>query len=133
MNRTPRTALIASVAAITIAAALALAMLGAAQRWPEAGTARIQWGDHSTAVAGVFDSGWFEFAMAWAAITLAILLTVAAVLFAFTISAIALGTGALFMALPLIVIAAIVGWGVRRNRRGRHDAAMSHAAPIPHT
>lgn len=132
MNRTPRTALIASVAAITIAAALALAMLGAAQRWPEAGTARIQWGDHSTAVAGVFDSGWFEFAMAWAAITLAILLTVAAVLFAFTISAIALGIVALFMALPLIVIAAIVGWGVRRNRRGRHDAAMSHAAPIPH-
>ena len=132
MNRTLRTALIASVAVIAIAAALALALLAAAQLWPEAGTARIQWGDHSTAVAGVFDSGWFEFAMAWAAITLAILLTVAAVLFAFTISAIALGIVALFMALPLIVIAAIVGWGVRRNRRGRHDAAMSHAAPIPH-
>ena len=117
MNRTLRTALIASVAAIAIAAALALALLAAAQLWPEAGTARIQWGDHSTAVAGVFDSGWFEFAMAWAAITLAILLTVAAVLFAFTISAIALGIVALFMALPLIVIGSIV-WGVvRHNRR----------------
>ena len=132
MNRTLRTALIASVAAIAIAAALALALLAAAQLWPEAGSARIQWGDHSTAVAGVFDGGWFEFAMVWTAITLAILLTVAAVLFAFTISAIALGIFALFMALPLIVIAAIIWWGGRRSRRGRHDAAMSHAAPIPH-
>ena len=132
MNRTLRTTVIVSLVAIAIAAALSLAWLAAAQLWPEAGTARIQWGDHSTAVAGVFDSGWFEFAMAWAAITLAILLTVAAVLFAFTISAIALGIVALFMALPLIGIAAIVGWGVRRNRRGRHDAAMVHAAPIPH-
>ena len=110
MNTPLRTTLIVSLVVIAIAAALSLALLGAAQLWPEAGTARIQWGDHSTAVAGVFDSGWFEFAMAWAAITLAILLTVAAVLFAFTISAIALGTVALFMALPLIMIAAIVWW-----------------------
>ena len=132
MNTPLRTTLIVSLVVIAIAAALSLALLAAAQLWPEAGTARIQWGGHSTAVAGVFESGLFEFAMAWAAITLAILLTVAAVLFAFTISAIALGIVALFMALPFIGIAAIVGWGVRRNRRGRHDAAMSHAAPIPH-
>lgn len=131
-KRTRRTTLIASFVVIAIAAALALALLAAAQLWPEAGTARIQWGDHSTAVAGVFDSGWFEFALAWSAITLAILISVAAVVFALSISAIALGTVALFMALPLIVIAAIVWCLVRRNRRGRNDAAMSDAAPIPH-
>ena len=119
MSRKLRTTVIVSLVVIAIAAALSLAFLAAAQLWPEAGTARIQWGDHSTAVVGVFDGGWFEFAVAWAAITLAILVSVVAVLFAFTISAIALGTVALFMALPLIVIGLIV-WGVvRHNRRER--------------
>ena len=117
MNRKLRTTVIVSLVAIAIAAALSLAWLAAAQLWPDASTARIQWGDHSTAVVGVFDGGWFEFAVAWAAITLAILVSVVAVLFAFTISAIALGTGALFMALPLIVIGFIVWWVVRHNRR----------------
>ena len=117
MNRKLRTTLIVSLVVIAIAAALSLALLATAQLWPDASTARIQWGDHSTALVGLFDSGWFEFAVAWAAITLAILVSVVAVLFAFTISAIALGTGALFMALPLIVIGLIV-WGVvRHNRR----------------
>lgn len=129
---TLRTTVIASFVVIAIAAALALALLAAVQLWPEAGNASIQWGDYSTAVAGVFERGWFEFAMAWAAITLAILISVAAVLFAFTIGAIALGTVALFMALPLIVIASIIWWMVRRNRRGGHDAVMTHTAPIPH-
>ena len=98
---------------------MSLALLAAAPLWPDASTARIQWGDHSTAVVGVFDGGWIEFAVAWAAITLAILVSVVAVLFAFTISAIALGTGALFMALPLIVIGLgfIMWWVVRHNRR----------------
>ena len=117
MNRKLRTTLIVSLVVIAIAAALSLALLATAQLWPDASTARIQWGDHSTALVGVFDSGWFEFAVAWAAITLAILVSVVAVLFAFTISAIALGTGALFMALPLIVIGFIVWWVVRHNRR----------------
>ena len=119
MNRKLRTTMIISLAVIAIAAALSLALLAAAQLWPDANTARIQWGDHSTAVVGVFDGGWFEFAVAWAAITLAILVSVVAVLFAFTISAIALATVALFMALPLIVIGLIVWWVVRHNRRER--------------
>ncbi len=117
MNRTLRSTLIASIVVIAIAAALSLALLAAAQLWPAASSARIQWGDHSTALAGVFDAGWFEFALAWAAITLAILISVVAILFAFTISAIALGTVALFMALPLILIGLVVWWAVRHNRR----------------
>ena len=127
MNKTLRSTLIVSLVVIAIAAALSLALLSAAQLWPDASTARIQWGDHSTALVGVFDSGWFEFAVAWAAITLAILISVVAILFAFTISAIALGTVALFMALPLILICLIV-WGVvRHNRRvllPQHGAAV---------
>ena len=117
MNRTLRTTLIVSLVVIAVAAVLSLALLAAAQVWPDASTARIQWGDHSTALVGVFDSGCVEFAVAWAAITLAILISMVAILFAFTISAIALGTVALFMALPLIVIGLIVWWVVRLNRR----------------
>ncbi len=117
MSRTLRNTLIVSLAMIAIAAALSLALLAAAQFWPDASTARIQWGDHSTALVGVFDSGWFEFAVAWAAITLAILISVVAIMFAFTISAIVLGSVALFMALPLILMGLVVWWVVRHNRR----------------
>ncbi len=127
MNRKLRTALITSLVVIAIAAALSLAFLAAAQWWPAAHTAHIRWGDHSTAISGVFESGAFDFMVAWAAITLAILISVAAVLFAFTISAIALGTVALFMALPMIVIATCVWWAVRRSRRRQspHGATPS--------
>lgn len=128
MNRNLRTALIASFAVIAIAAALALAFLAAAQWWPGASSAHIQWGDHSTAISGVFDSGLLKFIAAWAAITLAILISVAAILFAFAISAIALGTIALFMALPMLVIAACVWWLVRRSRR---DPVSQRGAPSP--
>ena len=117
MNRKFRTALITTFVVIAIAAALSLALLAASQWLPAANSAHIRWGDHATALSGVFDSGVFEFMIAWAAVTLAILISVAAILFAFTISAIVLGTVALFMALPIIVIAACVWWGVRRNRR----------------
>ena len=117
MNRKLRTALIASFVIVAIAAALSLAFLAAAQWWPAASNAHIRWGGHSAPLSGVFESGAFQFMVAWAAITLAILITVAALLFAFTISAIALGTVALFLALPLIVIAACIWWAVRRNRR----------------
>lgn len=117
MNRTLRRTLISGLVMIAIAAALSLALLAAAQVWPDASTARIQFGDQSTALVGVFDSGWFQFAVAWAAITLAILISVVAILFAFIISAIALGTVALFMALPLILIGLIVWWVVRHTRR----------------
>ena len=128
MNRKLRTALITTMSVIAVAAIIALALLTAGQFWPEASTARIQWGDHSTALSTVFDSGAFEFTIAWGAITLAILVAVAAVLFAFTISAIALGTVALFMAVPMIVIGLIVWWVVRHNRR---EQLPHHAAPTP--
>ena len=117
MNRKFRAALITSFVVIAIAAALSLALLAASQWLPTANNAHIRWGDHATALSGVFDNGVFEFMITWAAVTLAILISVAAILFAFTISAVALGTVALFMALPMIVIAACVWWGVRRNRR----------------
>ena len=117
MNRKLRATLITALVVISIAAAIALAVLAAGQFWPDASTARIQWGNHSTPLATVFDSGPFEFAIAWAAITLAILIAVVAMLFAFTISAITLGTVAVFMAIPLILIGLLVGWIVHRNRR----------------
>lgn len=117
MHRTLRSTLIVSIVGIAIAAALSLALLAVAQLWPHASTTRIQWGDHSTALSGVFDSGAFDFMIAWAAITWAILISVAAIIFVFTIAAIALGTVALFMALPMMLIGACVWWAVRRNRR----------------
>ena len=116
MNKTLRTTLIVSLLLIAVAAVLSVSLLAAAQLWPEASSARIQWGDHSTALVGVFDGGWFEFLVAWAAVTLAILISVVAVLVAFTVSAIALGTVALVMALPLILCGAIGWWLVRHNR-----------------
>lgn len=127
MNRKLRTLLITSFVVVAVAAALSLALLVAAQWWPVANSAHIRWGDRSTALSGAFDSGVFEFMIAWAAITLAILISIAAILFAFTISAIAFGTVALFMALPMIVIAACVWWAARRNRRtpGLHDVTPS--------
>ena len=128
MNRKLRTALITSLVVIAIAAALSLAFLAAAQWWPGADSAHIRWGDHSTAISGVFESGVFDFMIAWGAITLAILISIAAILFAFTISAIALGTVALFMALPMILIAACVWWVVRRNRR---DPLLHRGTPSP--
>lgn len=125
MNRRLRSALITSFVGIAIAAVLALAALAAGQFWPEAGGARIQWGEHSTALSTVFDSGVLEFALAWAAITLAILITVAATLFALTVCALALGLAAVVMAFPLILIGGIVWWALRCNRGQqlrRHDA-----------
>ena len=126
MNRKLRTAFIASFAVLAVAATLSLAFLAASQWWPGATSAHIRWGDHSTAISGVFDSGLLKFMAAWAAITLAILISVAAVLFAFTLSAIALGTVALFMALPMLVMAACIWWIVRRNSR---DQLPQRGAP----
>ncbi|MEO7253443.1 MAG: hypothetical protein ABIZ64_04280 [Casimicrobium sp.] len=128
MNRKVRTALITSLVVIAISAALSLVFLVAAQWWPAASNAHIRWGDHSTQITGVFESGVFEFLIAWAAITLAILISVAAILFAFTITAIALGTVALFMALPMMVIAACVWLVVRHSRRNQ---SLHSATPSP--
>ena len=44
MNRKLRTTVIVSLVVMAIAAALSLALLAAAQLWPDASTARIQWG-----------------------------------------------------------------------------------------
>ena len=126
MNRKLRTVVITITSAIIIAAVVALALLAVGQFWPTASTARIQWGEHSTALSNVFDSGLFEFTVAWAAITLAILIAAAAILFAFTISAIALGTVALFMAIPLILIGLVVWWIARRSGR---DPLTGHPVP----
>lgn len=121
MNRTLRnhfrTALITCFVVVAIAAALALVGLATSQLWPEAGSARIQWGEHSTALVNVFDSGVLEFMFAWAAITLAILIAVAATLFALTLTALLLGGIAVMMGLPLILIGLAVWWTLRRNRR----------------
>ena len=128
MNRKLRAALFASLIVVAISAVLSFAFLAAAQWWPAASSAHIQWGDHSTQITGVFESGVFEFLIAWAAVTLAILISVAAILFAFTITATALGTVALFMALPMMVIAACVWLVVRHSRRNQ---SLHSATPSP--
>ena len=117
MNRTLQTVLITCSVVIAIAAALALVGLAASQLWPATSSARIQWGEHSTALANVFDSGVLEFMVAWAAVTLAILIAVAATVFALSLSAILLGGIAVMMGLPLILIGLFAWWMVRRNRR----------------
>ena len=127
MNRKLRAALFASLIVVAISAVLSFAFLAAAQWWPAASSAHIRWGDHSTQITGVFESGVLEVLIAWAAVTVAILISVAAILFAFTVTAIALGTVAIFMALPLIVITACVWLVVRQSRRKQslHRATTS--------
>ena len=129
-----RTVLIVTGVIVAIAATLAVAVLAIAQFFPdEIGSGRIQWGDHSTTLSGVFSGSLLDFMLACAAMTLAILIAFAAIVFALLVTALALTVtasvlllAAVLVGLPLIVIAGIVCWVVRRNRR---HSALLRASP----
>ena len=138
MTRSPikplRTVLVVTGVTVAIAAILAVAFLALAQFLPaEIGSGRIQWGHHSTTLSGAFSGDFLEFLFACAAVTLAILIAFAAIVFAvlvvtlaLTFTASMLVLAAVLVGLPLIVIAGIVWWVVRRNRR---HAALPGASP----
>ena len=128
------TVLIAIGVTVAIAATFAVAFLALAQFLPnEIGSGRIQWGDHSTTLSGVFSGSLLDFMLAWTVMTLGILIAFAAIVFAVLVTALALTVtasvlvlAAVLVGLPLIVIAGIVWWVVRRNRR---HTALPGASP----
>jgi Ca2+/Na+ antiporter len=129
MNRTfvkiLRTALIVVAVVVAISAVLALAILAIAPWLPdEISSGRIQWDDHSVALSNVFSSGFVDFMFAFGAMTLAMLITVVALIFSAIVTVIALAATAAVLALvacvvgfPFLLIVGIVWWTVRRNKR----------------
>ena len=129
MNRTLsqalRITLIVSVVVVAISAALALAFLGVAQWLPdEISSGRIQWDDHTVVLSNAFSGGMINFMVAFALMTLAMLITVAAVVFSVVVTAISLAAAvaALLLAacvvgFPFLLIGGIVWLVVRRNKR----------------
>lgn len=127
-----RVSLIGVGITIAVAAFVAIVLLGIAQFLPEEfSSGRIQWGDYSTPLTGVFTGGFVEFMIAFAAVTFAVLIAVLAVLFAMMVTAVALGitAGALLLSaivvgLPLILVAAVTWRVVRRSSRQRQVATI---------
>ncbi len=129
MNRTfpkpLRTTLIVIAVVVAISAALALAFLGVAQWLPdEISSGRIQWDDHSVVLSNVFSGSLLEFMFAFGLMTLAILITVAAMVFAAVVTVVVLtatagvlALGACVIGLPFLLIVGIVWLVVRRNKR----------------
>ena len=129
MNRTLaqalRITLIVSVVVVAISAALALAFLGVAQWLPnEISSGRIQWDDHTVVLSNAFSGGMINIMVAFALMTLAMLITVAAVVFSVVVTAISLAAAvaALLLAacvvgFPFLLIGGIVWLVVRRNKR----------------
>jgi len=128
LRGTLRTTVWVTAVTVGIAALIALAILIAAQFWPEASDARIQWNDHSTQLNGIFSSGLIEMLFAWALMTMAILMGVAITLFALAVTAMALGATGLILALPLIAIVAIVWFVARRSHRAHSGGNLSQGA-----
>ena len=129
MNRTfpkpLRTTLTVIAVIVAISAALALTFLGVAQWLPdEISSGRIQWDDHSIALSNVFSGGLLEFLFAFSLMTLAILITVVAMIFAAAVTLVVLAATAGMLALlacvlgfPFLIIVGIVWWSIRRNKR----------------
>ena len=129
MNRTfpkpLRTTLIVIAVIIAISAALALVFLGVVQWLPdEIRRGRIQWDDHSVVLSNVFSGSLLEFMFAFGLMTLAILITVAVLVFAavvtvgvLTATAGVLGLVACVIGFPFLLIVGIVWLVVRRNKR----------------
>jgi len=129
LRSTLRTTLRVAIVTVAIAAVIALGLIIAAQFWPEASNARIQWGDHSTRLSGVFSDGIFSGLFAWGLMTMAILLGVLITLFALTVTAVALGAAGVALALPLIIIVAIVWFVVRRSHRAHDNGTNGNLSP----
>ena len=127
-----RAFLIAVGVAIAMAAVVAIVLLGVAQFVPEEfSDGYIQWGDYSTPVTDVFSGGFIEFLIAFAGVTLAVLIAVLAMLFAMAVTALVLAAtasalvlAAIVVGFPLIVVVALTWWVVRRSTRQRQAAAI---------
>jgi len=127
-----RAFLIAVGVAIAMAALVAMVLLGVAQFLPdEFSGGHMHWGDYSTPLTGVFSGGFMEFLIAFAAVTLAVLIAVLAMLFAMVVTALvlaitacALVLAAIVVGFPLIVVVAVTWWVVRRGIRQRQAAAI---------
>lgn len=127
-----RAFLIAVGITIAVAALVAIVVLGVAQFLPEEfSDGYIQWGDYSTPVTAVFSGGFIEFLIAFAGVTLAVLIAVLAMLFAMVVTALVLAATAIALVLaamvvgfPLIVVVAVAWWFVRRSSRQRQAAAI---------
>ena len=129
MNRTLpqalRTTLIVTAVVVAISAALALAILGIAQWLPdEISSGRVQWGDHTVVLSNAFSGGVTNFMIAFALMTLAILITIAAVIFSVVVTVISLAAAvaalllaACIVGFPFLLIGGIVWLVVRRNKR----------------
>ena len=102
-----------------LAAVLALGALAVAQLWPSAHGARVQFGNNAIELNNIFSAGTIEFGIAWAAVTLAIIVGVLATLFALAVTSIALGIAATLTGLPLILVGLIVWFVLRSVRRSR--------------
>ena len=138
MNRTfaifLRRLLIVTLATVAISALLALIFLAVVPWLPDAvGNGRIQWDDHSIALSNVFSGGVVNAMFAFGAMTLAILVTIAAVIFSVLITVISLAAAvaalllaAAIVGFPILLIGGIVWLVVRRNKR--HTATVNPAA-----
>lgn len=124
-----RTALWATVILAAIAAVLAFGALVAAQLWPSAHGARVQFGHHAIELNNIFSAGTLEFGVAWAAITLAIVIAVLATLFALAATSVALGVAATLTGLPLILFGLIIWFAVRS---ARHDRSSPNGSASAH-
>ena len=133
MNRTLpkplRTTFILIAVLVAISAAVALAFLGVAQWLPEElGNGHIQWDDHSIALSNAFSGGLLDFMFAFGLATLAVLITLAATIFGVFVAVVSLtlmsgvvvavlGMVAAVLGFPFLLVAGIVWWVARRNKR----------------
>ncbi|TAF99969.1 MAG: hypothetical protein EAZ30_16905 [Betaproteobacteria bacterium] len=102
---------------VAIAAVLAILLLITAQHWHEASDVVINLGDDSIPVLGVFEGGAAVAVVAWLAVTFALIVTGAALVFAFAVTALALGGVALIFAAPFLIGGLIVYFVMRRSAK----------------
>jgi hypothetical protein len=109
---------------VAIAAVLAILLLVTAQHWHEASDVVINIGDDSIPVLGVFEGGAAVAVVAWLAVTFALVITAAALVFAFAVTALALGGVALIFAAPFLIGGLIVYFVMRRSAKRGSDQSL---------
>ncbi len=102
-----------------IAAVLAVVLLIGMQHWQGTENVVIHWDEMSIPVAGVFDGGIGTAIIAWLAVTIALVVSAAALVFAFTLTALALGAVAVLLAAPFLISGLVVYLVMRRSARRR--------------
>jgi hypothetical protein len=112
---------------VIIAAVAAVLLLIGAQFWPGASDTVITVGDTEIAMVGVFSAGVGTLLVAWIAVAFALLVGILTVVFAFAVTAIALGFTALIIGFPFI-LGGLVVWFVMR-RKARNTSVNNSALP----